>query len=257
MSKKLTTKEFQNRLIDIYGDRFEVISEYVNNETKIKVRCKVCNSIILKKPVKMTGSTHEGCYVCSGKNKHKTTQSFIDEVNKKFPNKYEIMGEYVNARTPLNILNKFCNHTYCISPDNLLRGKGCPKCSIRQSSYMDIVENILIAHQIKFCKEKTFYGCKKDRLLPFDYYLPDFNCCIEVDGEFHYQRGHKNFKNKHSKLNAVCERDAIKTDFCVKNNIKLIRLPYFEKEKFNLIIMNELHMRSHPSAAARARRSCR
>ena len=72
MSRKLTTSEFTNRLFDIYGDQFEVLSEYINNNTKIKLRCNKCGNIIEKKPVKMTGKTREGCYFCSGKYKKDT-----------------------------------------------------------------------------------------------------------------------------------------------------------------------------------------
>lgn len=60
------------------------------NQTKIKLKCNKCGNIIYKQPVKMV-SCKEGCYICSGKNKHKTTQSFIKEVEVRHPNKYEVL----------------------------------------------------------------------------------------------------------------------------------------------------------------------
>lgn len=30
----------------------------------------------------------------------------------------------------------------------------------------------------------------------------------------------------------IKERDSIKTQYCINNNIKLIRLPFFEKDRF-------------------------
>jgi len=51
---------------------------------------------------------------------------------------------------------------------------------------MDIVEDYFERHNIAFEKEKRFDDCRNVRVLPFDYYIPDKNLCIEVDGEFHY-----------------------------------------------------------------------
>lgn len=239
MSKKLTTSEFKERLFNIYGNQFDVLSEYVNNETKIKLKCNQCGNIIEKKPVKMTGSTKEGCYICSGKC-HKTTEYFKNELENKFPNQFEVLEEYQGARTPIHIKRLVCGHIQKITPDNLLRGKGCPSCGIRQSSYMDIVEAYLDKHKIKYEKEKTFEGCRNIRPLPFDYYIERKNVCIEVDGEFHYDVNSV-YLNNRSAYEEVHKRDLIKTQYCKDNNIKLIRLPYYEVDNFETILDLELH----------------
>lgn len=210
------------------------------------MRCNKCNNIIEKIPAKLICKNPEGCYICSGKNKHKTTDFFKKELNEKFPETFKVLSEYKNARTPIKVLRLKCGHINYISPDNLLRGKGCPACGIRQSSYMNQVEKYLQDNNIEFIKEKRFEECRNIKTLPFDYYLPKYNCCIEVDGEFHY----KNFEKRNSS-NTVQMRDNIKTNFCLKNNIELIRLPYFEFKKnnqcsFNYIkILNDkLHINS-------------
>ena len=61
-------------------------------------------------------------------------------------------------------------------------------------------------------------------MLPFDFYLPNQNICIEYDGEQHFKPiekfgGQENLKN-------VQNRDKIKTEFCEKQGITLIRIPY-------------------------------
>jgi len=241
MSKKLTTAEFKKRLYEIYGDTFEVLSEYEANNKKIKLKCKKCGNIIFKKPVKMTGVSREGCYICSGKNKYKTKDFLQQEVDKIYPNNYEIIGDYIGARQPLLVKNNKCGHEYFISPDNLLRGRGCPRCSIKQSSYMDIVEEYLETHNITFEKEKIFSDCVNIRVLPFDYYIPQLNCCIEVDGEFHYERGYKNI-NDRSGYYQVHKRDVIKDNYCKEKGIKLIRLPYYNKDNFCSILAKELQV---------------
>lgn len=42
MPKKLSQEEFENRIKDYTNDSVNVISEYVNKRTKVKVQCKVC-----------------------------------------------------------------------------------------------------------------------------------------------------------------------------------------------------------------------
>lgn len=239
--KKLTTSEFKERLYNLYGDQFEVLSEYVNNVTKITLKCNHCGNVIQKAPVKMTGATREGCYICSKKNGHKTTDYFQKELNEKYPDTYIVLGEYVRARDPLLVQRKDCGHTYYASPDNLLRGKGCPKCSIKQSSYMDIVEEYLDNNNIEYVKEKRFDDCKNIRTLPFDYYLPRYNVCIEVDGEFHYSNSSVFKNSERGNYENVHKRDNIKTQYCKDNNIKLIRLPYYKKDIFSEILNTELH----------------
>ena len=38
-----------------------------------------------------------------------------------------MLSEYIDSKSKVLILNNECRHKYEISPDNLLRGKGCPK----------------------------------------------------------------------------------------------------------------------------------
>ena len=60
--------------------------------------------------------------------------------------------------------------------------------------------------------------------LPFDFYLPIENICIEFNGLQHYKPieyfgGEKEFEKR--KIN-----DKIKQDYCVENSIELITIKY-------------------------------
>ena len=63
--------------------------------------------------------------------------------------------------------------------------------------------------------------------MPFDFYLPDYNICIEYDGEEHFQP--VEFFGGEEKFQRRIENDEIKNNYCKNNNIKLIRIPYFDK----------------------------
>ena len=74
--------------------------------------------------------------------------------------------------------------------------------------------------------------------MPFDFYLPQYNICIEYDGEFHYKMimGYDEFINQ--KI-----RDTIKTVYCKENNIKLIIIPYWEFNNIENILIKELNLK--------------
>lgn len=88
--------------------------------------------------------------------------------------------------------------------------------------------------QIKFEREKTFEECKNPKTnckLRYDFYLPDYNCCIEYDGYTHFiANGGWNTKEN---LQGILYRDEIKNNFCKDNNIRLIRIPYTDFNKID------------------------
>ena len=85
---------------------------------------------------------------------------------------------------------------------------------------------------VEYELEKRFTDCKNlkgNRILPFDFYLPYYNLCIEYDGEHHYNSntiwGGDEFLNK------MIIHDKIKNDYCNFNKIKLFRISYKDKGK--------------------------
>lgn len=90
---------------------------------------------------------------------------------------------------------------------------------------------------------QTEYGVQIDgRRYRFDFYLPDYNLCIEYDGVQHFEP--KSFNGDQSaaeeNLRALQERDAIKDAYCRNNNIHLLRIPYWEAKNIETIISNHL-----------------
>lgn len=86
-------------------------------------------------------------------------------------------------------------------------------------------------------EEKTFDDClsPKGYKLRFDIYLKNENILIEADGSQHYDLNNPNY----SQYQQEC--DDIKNDWCLKNNVRLIRIPYTRKvteEYVNKFIIN-------------------
>jgi len=62
---------------------------------------------------------------------------------------------------------------------------------------------------------------------------------IEYDGEYHY----KKIKNREEQLMKTQERDKIKNQYCKDNDIKLIRIPYWDIDKIDNILEVQLGRR--------------
>lgn len=87
-----------------------------------------------------------------------------------------------------------------------------------------LIHNIFPTFQIL---EEVSIPVKKNEILFLDFYLPLTKTCIEVHGEQHYkfvQFYHSNLLGfiKHKK------RDKLKQEWCEKNDITYVELPYNE-----------------------------
>ena len=107
------------------------------------------------------------------------------------------------------------------APNNHITNKqGCPIC--KESKGEIQVRKYLTENNIKFMTQYKFSNCRYKNPLPFDFYLPNYNICIEYNGMQHFKPvkifgGVKAFKQQ--KI-----RDGIKSNYCLVNNIKLINL---------------------------------
>ena len=99
----------------------------------------------------------------------------------------------------------------------------------KQSIGERLVRTYLEKNNIKFISEKKFESCKRVKELPFDFYLPEFNTCIEYDGELHYKSS-LIFGGEET-LKRIKINDRIKTKWCKQNSINLIRISYKNKNK--------------------------
>lgn len=102
------------------------------------------------------------------------------------------------------------------------------------------IENILLKYNIIFVKEKTFKECRDKNVLRFDFYLPDYNICIEYDGEQHFKEANAGFFK--DRLEDIQKKDRIKNQYCLDHNIKIIRISYLEQSQTKTILEQELKL---------------
>lgn len=112
----------------------------------------------------------------------------------------------------------------------------CRYCNITSGELK--IQNYLIQNNIKFETQKTFLDCINVRPLKFDFYLPLNKMCIEYDGQQHYHP--VNFSNSddggESNFILAKKRDEIKNNYCKENNIKLLRIPYWDYDNIEKIL---------------------
>ena len=90
------------------------------------------------------------------------------------------------------------------------------------------IADILQENDIEYIPQKRFDDCRDVRPLPFDFYLPQYNTCLEYDGSQHskpveHWGGMERFEER-------IIHDSIKNEYCKTNNIQLVRIPYTMKK---------------------------
>lgn len=122
----------------------------------------------------------------------------------------------------------------------------CNVCKSDVSTLEALVKAWLVDNNIKFEREYVFNGCDGDyKPLRFDFYLPDFNACIEVDGIQHFKPvGFSGAKTKEDNLKLFEKHkkyDGIKNDYCKTHNIPLLRMGYWEFRQNSLTYTTTLN----------------
>ena len=202
-----------------------VVGQYIDAKTPIKHYCKTHDIFWDTLPDNILHGC--GCVECGkdkiGNKNKKSHNEYITELEKINPN-VEVMEEYIDANTAILHMCKIDGHKWYARPGNILFGKGCPQCN--ESHGEKQIRQWLDNHYIKYITQKTFDDCKNRRVLPFDFYISDYNLCIEYDGEQHYRP--VDFFGGDERFQQCQYHDTIKTKYCKDNNIHLLRIPYFK-----------------------------
>ena len=132
--------------------------------------------------------------------------------------------EQTDKRSYRNVIFKCqcdCGNIIEVPSSRLIQGKTTSCGCLSISHGEQAVLNFLQENNIKYLQQKTFQNCKNPKtnvLLKFDFYLPDYNCCIEYDGEQHFMPRNNGFFTE-DKVKEIQYRDSIKNQYCKDNEI--------------------------------------
>ena len=239
----LMTQYFIERSKKVHGDKYDYSKvEYINRVIGVKIICAVHGDFIQSPYVHLKG---HGCIDCGNEysingvkntTKKLNTEIFINKSKKVHGDKYDYsLVEYKGGKIKVKIMCPY-HDTFKQMAYSHLQGIGCPHCN--ESKGEKEIKNLLNNNLINYITQKKFKECKNIKELPFDFYLPKYNTCIEYDGEQHYILS--NFFGGEDGLTQIQKRDKIKDEYCLKNNIHLLRIRYDEniEKKLNEFLLS-------------------
>lgn len=156
---------------------------------------------------------------------------------------FKVLEKYRGTHNPILHQCIKCKTKFKAAPSKLLIGHtGCPHCNKSKSKAEWVIADILDSNNINFNSEYTVKI--NDHSLRYDFWLPDYNCFIEYDGEDHFKpipRGNMTMDEAQVNFERRQLYDKWKDEYCEQNNIGLLRIqcptPF---EEFENIIFDYL-----------------
>lgn len=231
-----------SRALKVSEDQgYELISkkeDIMNNRTYITYKCPHHG---LKEMRISNYNNYKGCPDCAIENLNALFRLDSDEVEKRIENlggKLHNKEEYINTTEENLIIDcPYCGDPFTTSLRLFCQhgGQACPNCRNTESIGEKKIRMYLEEHEIVFEQEKWFSDCRDTNPLPFDFYLPKSNQIIEFDGKQHFDSSSLFY---HTPLSEQKSHDEIKNKYCKDNNIKLLRIPYWNLNNINSILDN-------------------
>jgi len=172
-----------------------------------------------------------GCRKCSDCEKY-TQESVLDKFRKVHGDKYDYSKvNFKSIREKVEIICKK-HGSFLQEPFSHYQNQGCPKC--KSSKGEERIMRYLVDNKIQYEYQKKFEELKNQNYLPIDFYLPDYNLCIEYDGRQHFEPveawgGLESFE-------ILKENDSKKDTFCQSIGINLLRIAYHDFDNIESII---------------------
>ncbi len=209
---------------------------------KLNCYCHNCKNNFLSNWASIQGG--RSCPICAGKQvvyetsleylRPDLVKEFLYSENEKTPNKLT-KGSHENVYWQCLI----CEHKWWAKVSTRMNGKGCPKC--KESKGEKEIARFLNENNIKFERQYKFNDCKNKQKLPFDFYLPDYNVCIEFQGLQHFRE--MGYFGGKEKLERTKLTDEIKEKYCHLNNIHLLKISYLDIKNIDNILKNFLNIK--------------
>lgn len=223
------TEDFIKSAKIVHGDKYNYSKvKYINAKTPVTIICPKHGEFQQKPYRHLDG---HGCTECG----HLTTITYTQSNTKDFILKSNIIH---NNRYNYNKTEYLNNHTkvivtcpkhgdFLVTPQNHLRGRGCPKCKesygeIKVSKYLD---NLHIKYNSQYEIQLLSKGKLTNKAI-LDFYLEfnNMNYAIEFHGIQHYQW--TPIFQTEEEFQLQLRRDEEVRKYCKINNIVLIEIKY-------------------------------
>lgn len=233
---RMSFDTFINRLNEI-NPNIEILSNYVNNSTKIKCRCKIDGNIWYASPSNLLHNK-TGCPKCSHCYR-RTSEEFKSEMHIINPN-IEIVTDFKGVEKKVKCKCKIDGCIWYARPHDLLLGTGCPQCY--ESKGEKAIQKWLNKQNFKYETQKSFDNLVGVGNMPlsYDFYLPDFNTLIEYQGEQH-EKAFEYFGGK-EKLDKQKEHDDRKRKYAEAHGIRVLEIWYWDYKNIEKVLAEKLEV---------------
>lgn len=237
---KVLKDDFIKRTTNFQNEYSIEYDNYLDMNSKIKIKHNICNKLY-EISAKTIIYDRWKCPKCYGLVYQRNEDDFKKELYELTNGEYKLVGNYKTTKDKIIIKHIKCNKEYYTTPSLILKGYGrCPVCEYRKSIGEDRISLFFDINKIQYNKEYKFDDCKYINKLPFDFYLPDYNLCIEFDGKQHFYPvehfgGIKGLEDRKMK-------DNIKNKYCRDNGINILRIPYWDIDYIENILEDELEV---------------
>lgn len=232
-----TAEEFVVRAREVHGDTFNYDQiTYRGVNSKVKIICPKHGAF------RMTPGRHlagRGCRKCNaerhGSERQLSFWEFVERVlSTHGPYRYEYCLEgHVNQYSKIPIRCPI-HGLFFQTVAAHIRGHGCYRCA--QSTGEQRVREALVSLDVEFCEQARFPECCDKRALPFDFFVPKHRLLIEFDGSQHFEA--TNHWGGEEKLAETKLHDAIKNRFAEQHLYHLVRIPYWDFDDTEEIVLN-------------------
>lgn len=238
----LTLEEAQKK---VKNPNIIFISPFLGTEKPIKCYCLACgNTWINNRPVDLF-KREGGCPTCSlvnkGLKRRKTHEEYERQLAEINPN-IKLIGRYTRSHDYIRCKCTIHGVEWESFACNLLnQSAGCPVCNSSKGE-TELIE-VLKDFGVNYSTQKTFKECRDIHPLRFDAYDNDNNIAFEFQGEQHYFPVDFDYNDPviaEKSFESLKRRDAIKVDYCKKNNIQLVCIPYWERGNIRNYILEQI-----------------
>ena len=244
----IASDEYQRRFTE-QQHSFTLLSVYKSSTQNVVLMCNKCGEIFERKAsLALYGRVK--CPRCAADEFHDEMALSQEEVVariKEARSDIEVVGKYEGVNKPLMVRCLKCKTIYEMpqAAYGWLGTTKCPKCGQKASHGERAISHWLERKEVLFIPQKAFEKCRNKIKLHFDFYLPEYNLCIEYQGQQHYYP--VDFSGKitepeelQRKFNEGQERDNIKRAFCAANNLRLLEIPFWDFDRIEEILQNEI-----------------
>lgn len=233
-SRMKSEETFTQEVFNLVGDEYRLLERYKGDRQPISILHTLCGHEYKVIPSGFLRGTR--CPKCSIRYSP-TDREFKDRVKKLVGNEYIFLGKYKKVAEKMKVVHTTCGYEYSVSPNGFFNGNRCPSC--RLSKGEEKVRVVLEKMSVVYVREKSFQATGEKR---FDFFIPKINAIIEYDGEQHYRPieffgGKKTFEDTQ-------KSDRIKNEFCKRNGIELLRIPYWDFDEIESIVVGFLNENS-------------